>query len=161
MPVVGLPAPTRPGTYYLLACADGAHAFSEVSDKNNCRAATDPVVVADRAQARVSAVDVLQAHVAAGASLRLRVRVRQPAHPGARTVGIYLARRPSAGGRPIRVGTLTAPPAAGVVRASGSVTLPRRAPASPLRFLLACVGRPSAGRCLVAPRPVFVIHRAR
>jgi subtilase family serine protease len=42
---VTIPSTTLPGTYYLLACADGANAVTEIDETNNCRASTSTVVV--------------------------------------------------------------------------------------------------------------------
>ena len=36
---------TQPGTYFLLACADGAKKVAESNEGNNCRASTTQVIV--------------------------------------------------------------------------------------------------------------------
>jgi hypothetical protein len=95
--------------------------------------------------------------------LQLRVSVQQPVRAAKRPVGVYVASRTSARGRVTRIGTVTAPRnARGTVRrvhATGRLRLARRAPGTPLRFLVACLGRPRADHCVVAARPLFITPR--
>jgi len=42
---VTVPRKTRPGRFYLLACADGAGNVAETNEKNNCRASSKPTTV--------------------------------------------------------------------------------------------------------------------
>jgi hypothetical protein len=164
MPVVGIPAPKQAGTYYLLACADGNASFEEIGETNNCLAAPDAVVV-ERSprRAHVSGIVSFPTHLAAGSPFSLTLRVHQPSHSGRRAVGIFLGTRSSAGGRLTRVGSLSAPGNGGgvarSVRVVGRLRLGRRATRNHVRFLVACLGRPRAGGCLVAARPLFVTPR--
>jgi hypothetical protein len=164
MPVVGIPAPKKEGTYYLLACADGPGAFTEISDNNNCLAADAPVVVEKKSTARVSSIASFPTHVIAGARLPLAVRVLQPRHAAKRAVTVFLSSRSAAGGRLTRIGTVTAGANRGGgarnVKASGRLRLSRSAPKARLQFLIACIGRPRADRCVVAPRPLVVLPRS-
>jgi hypothetical protein len=163
MPIVGIPAPKRQGTYYLLACANGTGAFSEISDRNNCLAADDTVLVEKTSAARVSAVTSFPGHVRAGARLPLTLRVHQPAHAPKRTVSVFLASHSGASGRLTRIGAVSAGAnrggAARTVRAGGRLRLATRAPKARRQFIVACLGSPSADRCLVAPRPLVVLPR--
>jgi subtilase family serine protease len=44
-PSVSLKAPKTPGTYYLLACADGANKVIEEDDENNCLSSSTAIIV--------------------------------------------------------------------------------------------------------------------
>jgi hypothetical protein len=43
-----VPASVQPGSYRLLACADGSHRVGETNERNNCRPAAGTIAVADR-----------------------------------------------------------------------------------------------------------------
>jgi hypothetical protein len=165
MPLAGVVAPTTDGTYYLLACADGNLAFDEISDTNNCLAAPDTVVVGTSARARVSSVDFsgALAHAIAGARLRVAVGVQQPARGKALRVTVYLTARTAIGRTMTRLGSIRARGNAGGtvgrVAATALLRLPRDAPATRRRFLVACAGKPRADRCVVARRPLFVTSK--
>jgi hypothetical protein len=162
MPLAGVVAPTTAGTYYLLACADGNLAFDEISDTNNCLAAPDTVVVGTSARARLSSVDFSSPlpHVIAGARLRVAVGVQQPARAKALRVTVYLTARTAVRRTMTRLGSIrargNAGGALGRVAATALLRLPRHAPATRRRFLVACVGKPRLDRCVVARRPLFV-----
>ena len=44
-PSVSLKAPKTPGTYYLLACADGANKVKEEDDENNCLSSSRTIII--------------------------------------------------------------------------------------------------------------------
>jgi hypothetical protein len=164
MPVVGIRAPKQAGTYYLLACADGDAAFAEIGESNNCLAATDAVVVEhDSRRARVSGIASFPQHLAAGSRFGLTVRVNQPPRGGRRPIAIFLGARSSASDGLTRVGSLSAPANTGhvarAVRVTGRLRLGPRATRNHVRFLVACLGRPRPGNCVVAARPLYVTPR--
>jgi hypothetical protein len=78
-------------------------------------------------------------------------------------VTVYLTARTAVGRTMTRVGSIRAPGNAGAalgrVRATATLRLPRHAPATRRRFLVACVGKPRADRCVVARRALFVTSR--
>jgi hypothetical protein len=163
---VSITAPKQSGTWHVLACADDTAEFDEISDTNNCIAAPGTVGV-DLTRADATPIDVdfgQVAHAVAGRRLPLRLAFDLPPGSSATRAHVYLATRSAAGRRIRRAGTVRIPANARAtfrrVRLRASVRLRRAAPPVRRQFVIVCrPGRPRAGRCAVAARPLFVTRR--
>lgn len=138
---VTVPANTRLGLYYMLACADDSTAVAEVNEKNNCLAAAKRVHVA-RADLIETAVSDPPLSAAPGASFSVTDRVanQSAVSASASTTRYYLSvdKRRSSGDRRL-TGSRSVPvlPAAAEATDTTVVTIPSGTPAGNY-YLLAC-----------------------